>query len=60
MSDSKSFDSTIKPGHRVTNLRNSRLDAVKKNFAIAIQRVMEPQNLNRGSRLKAGVKTKSS
>ncbi|MBI4682065.1 MAG: hypothetical protein HY757_03065 [Nitrospirae bacterium] len=48
MPDRKSLNKEIDSIHQVTVLQNRRMDEVKKNFAVGIQRVFPGRKLNGG------------
>ena len=48
MSDRKSLNIPINSNHQGPILQNRRMDEVKKNFAIRIQRVAAAKNLTGG------------
>lgn len=47
MPDRKSLNKEIDSNRQMTVWQNKRMDGVKKNFAVGIQRVFPGKNLNR-------------
>ena len=52
MSDRKSDDNETGPGRHMIVLHNRRMEEVRKNFAVGIQRIVADRIVNRGTNLK--------
>ncbi|HBH61911.1 MAG TPA: hypothetical protein DDX85_09275 [Nitrospiraceae bacterium] len=54
MSDRKSGDNETGPGRQMVVMHDRRMEEVRKNFAVGIQRIVADKSMSRGH----GVKTR--